>query len=73
MSKQKRDSGKRYTKKEVECMKEYIQQYGCFKTYEDGNEYAEHHKRITGMERSGHALYMFSWRVHNGRYDKICK
>lgn len=72
-TKQKRDSGKDYTPEEIECMKEYIQKNGRLTSYEAGNEYAKHHKKKTGMERSGSALYMFSWRVHYGRYDKICK
>lgn len=65
----KRDSGKTYTSKEIECMKKYSEENGNFHTYEEANEYAKHHEKETGMQRSGHALYMFGWRVANGKYD----
>ena len=70
-SKEKRDSGKPYTKEEVACLKQYIEEKGDFSTYEDGVAYAPYHKEKTGMERSGHALYMFFWRFKEGLYREL--
>ncbi|ASE86406.1 hypothetical protein EI906_04785 [Campylobacter coli] len=69
MAKQKKDSGKRYTKEEIISIKNYIDKNGSFRTYEDGNQYAEIHLENTGKDRSGHALYMCAWRIENGEYD----
>ncbi|EAI0690814.1 TPA: hypothetical protein RZK14_001142 [Campylobacter coli] len=69
MAKQKKDSGKRYTKEEIISIKNYIDKNGSFRTYEDGNQYAKIHFENTGKDRSGHALYMCAWRIENGKYD----
>ncbi|MFQ6342156.1 hypothetical protein [Campylobacter sp. VTCC 70190] len=73
MAKQKKDSGKNYTKEEIISIKDYTDKNGIFQTYEDGNEYAEIHFKNTGKERSGSALYMCAWRIANGEYDHYLK
>ena len=72
-AKQKKDSGKRYTREELEYIKKYQDKNGVFHDYETANEYATTHYKETGIERSGHALYMCSWRIVNGKYDNILK
>ncbi|AJC92715.1 hypothetical protein CSUB8523_1207 [Campylobacter subantarcticus LMG 24377] len=71
MAKQKKDSGKKYTKEEILSIKNYIDANGSFRTYEDGNQYSIIHFNNTGKERSGHALYMCAWRIENGKYNHI--
>ena len=71
--KRKKDSGKNYTIEELQCILKYIEENGNFRTYEEGNKYADIHKEKTGMERSGAALYMCAWRIANGVYDDILK
>ncbi|WP_306181972.1 hypothetical protein [Campylobacter jejuni] len=56
-------------KEEIISIKNYIDKNGSFRTYEDGNQYAEIHLENTGKDRSGHALYMCAWRIENGEYD----
>lgn len=69
MAKQKKDSGKEYTKEEILSIKNYIDENGSFTTYEEANEYASIHLNNTRRERSGHALYMCAWRIEHGIYD----
>ncbi|WP_197050026.1 hypothetical protein [Campylobacter sputorum] len=44
---------------------------GEFHDYETANNYAKIHYKITGKERSGHALYMCAWRILDGQYKHI--
>lgn len=44
-----------------------------FHDYETANEYATTHYKETGIERSGHALYMCALRIVDGKYDNILK
>ncbi|CAD7288594.1 hypothetical protein LMG7974_01066 [Campylobacter majalis] len=70
-TKQKKDSGKLYSKEELECIRDYMKVNGEFHDYETANLYAPYHFEKTGKERSGHALYMCAWRILDGRYDSI--
>lgn len=70
-SRQKKDSGKNYTKKELEAIRDEMKKNGEFHDYETANNYAKIHYKITGKERSGHALYMCAWRILDGRYKHI--
>ncbi|MCZ6116292.1 hypothetical protein [Campylobacter ureolyticus] len=70
-AKQKKDSGKNYTKKEIVSIIEFQIKNGKIDTYEDGALCAEHLKGETGRERSGHAVYMCSWRINEGKYNHM--
>ncbi|WP_454991837.1 hypothetical protein [Campylobacter rectus] len=69
--KQKKDSGRVYSKEELECLRDYMTTNGEFHDYETAVSYAPYHLQKTGRERSGHALYMCAWRIVEGKYDNI--
>ena len=69
--KQKKDSGRVYSKEELECLRDYMTTNGEFHDYETAVSYAPDHLQKTGRERSGHALYMCAWRIVEGKYDNI--
>ena len=73
MGKIPKDSGKKYTKEEIECYFGYRKEHNKFETYDDAIDYKEYHKNITGKDRSYHALYMFGWRCEEGKYNHIIK
>lgn len=72
-AKQKKDSGKRYTKEELECIKKYQDKNGVFHDYETANEYATTHYKKQEFSDQDMRCTCVAWRIVNGKYDNILK